>query len=236
MAAVLERYSDPDRFSRLDDWHLFLATKIHREVLRFWNSRVLQSNLVILNAGAGKDDLDLQPSITINLDISESRVRSLAYPLVATVEALPLADSSVDMVVCVGGVINYCDVALVMTEFERVIRQGGYLLLEFESSRSAELMPQKAFGKSAAVAETFYAHQTESIWVYSPKYIKNLLRASGFEVVQKTPIHVLSPWALLLAQSVRLAGTLGRLDSVVKTFPVLTRWASNHFLVCQKSI
>jgi hypothetical protein len=191
---------------------------------------------VILNAGAGKEDLGLHPSITINLDLPESRVRSLAHPRLATVEALPLADSSVDMIVCTGGVINCYDAALVIAEFGRVIRLGGYLLLEFESSRSAKLMPQKAFGKSAAIAKTFYARRPETVWVYSLTYIKNLLRADDFEVVRKAPIHVLSPWGLFLTQSVRVAGALGRLDSVARIVPGLTRWASNHFLVCQKSI
>lgn len=230
-----ERCGDPDRLSRRDGRHLFLAAETRREVLKFCKSRDLQTDLVTLSVEA-EDDLELRHSISFNLDISEGRIRPLEHQGVATVEALPLADSSVDMIICVGGVINYCDAARVITEFGRVIRQGGYLLLEFESSRSAELMSRKAFGKSAAVAEPYYAHQSETMWVYSPTYIKNLLRACDFGVVRRAPIHVLSPWAILLTRSVRLAGMLARLDPIAKTVPVLTRWASNHFLVCRKNI
>jgi SAM-dependent methyltransferase len=155
-------------------------------------------------------------------------------PIVASVEALPLSDGSVDTVICVGSVINYCDPAAAISEFGRVLRPGGALVLEFESSFSAELITQEAYGSSAAVAETFYANREEAVWVYSPAHIRNLLTAGGFKVERSVPIHVISPWALLVSRSGRLAALIARSDHVLRGVPLLTRWASNHLFFCGK--
>jgi SAM-dependent methyltransferase len=235
MLAVRARYNDPLWFSEPDKWHLYGDTEIRRELANYWES-LPTSGRVILNAGAGGHDLGLDTAITINVDISEARLYALPNPLLASVEALPLADNTIDIIVCVGCVINYCDAATVISEFGRVLRPGGYLLLECESSYSAELLTQSAFRQSAAVVETFYANHQEVLWAYSPEYIESLLNAAKFNVVRRVPIHVLSPWALLLLRSVGIAAFIARLDRVARKIPYLTRWASTHLFFCEKRI
>lgn len=234
ISAIRARYNDPVRYIKIDKWHLFTATEIRRQIANYWNSLPTQSDYIILNAGAGGHDLDLFTSTTINLDISETRIASLPHPLLGSIEALPLAGCTVDIIVCVGSVINYCDAAVAIVEFGRVLRPGGCLLLEFESSHSAELITQDAFGRSAAVTETFYASQQEVVWAYSPKYIQNLLHAANFKLIRSVPIHVLSPWGLLFLRSIRAAAAIARLDRMARRIPFLTRWASNHLFFCEK--
>ena len=236
-AAPREGYGDTSEPGHRATRHLCLAAETRRELLRFWDSRELNKDWVVLNTAEGEYDLGLAHSITFNLDVSEDRVRSSGRLEASSAEALLLVDDSVDTIVCVGGLINYYDAAKVITEFGRVIRRGGYLLLEFDSSRSAELVSsRKTFGKSAAVASTSVGAQGGTKWVYSPTYIKNLLCACDFGVVREAPIHVLPPWARLLTRNARVAGGLARLDPLAKAVPVLTRWASSHFLVCRKNI
>jgi SAM-dependent methyltransferase len=187
-----------------------------------------------LNAGSGGNDLGLCPDSTINLDISEVRVARLPNPVVASIETLPFANGTIDMILCVGSVVNYCDAAAAISEFGRVLRPSGQLVLEFESSRSAELLTQDAFGRTVAVAETFYADQKETVWVYSPEFVKNLLLGAKFAIVRRIPVHILSPWVLLITRSVPAAAVIARLDRYARYLPILSRWASNHLLFCQK--
>lgn len=233
-AAVRARYSDPTAYTATDRWHDYTGEEVQRELARLWDSLPTRPEHVILNAGAGNNDFGLCPPTTINLDISETGVSALPNPLVASIEDIPLENGSVDTVICVGSVINYCDAAAAIAEFGRVLRPGGYLILEFESSYSAELITQDLFGHSAVVAESFYADQLEVVWAYSPKYIYNLLHAAKFSVKRSVPVHILSPWALLILRNVRVAASIARLDRVARRIPFLTRWASNHLLFCEK--
>src|SRR5689334_18011716 len=120
MAAVRERYADPERFSAQDAWHDFLHSETYRETERAWNSLADGAYLDVLNAGAGNHNLAFLPVGTINVDICPQRVARLGNPVIGTVEALPFADGCADVVVCVGGVVNYCDVAAALSEFGRV--------------------------------------------------------------------------------------------------------------------
>lgn len=234
VSAIRARYNDLSNYVKIDKWHLFTATEIDREIVSYWNSLSDRSAYLVLNAGAGGHDLDLTASTTINLDISETRLAPLPHPLLASVENLPLADASVDAIICVGSVINYCDAAVTIMEFARVLKVGGSLILEFDSSQSAELITQQAFGQSAAIAETFYAGQDEAVWVYSAEYVENLLRAARFDLIHRVAIHVLSPWSLLLLRNLRAAAAIARLDRIARRIPFLTRWASNHLFFCEK--
>src|SRR5258706_2957962 len=113
---IRSRYNHPSWFRSIDTWHHFTAGEIRREIARFWDSLAIPRDSVILNAGAGGNNLDLLPDDTINLDISERRIQDSSRPVVGSAEALPLMDQSVDILVCIGSVINYSDAALTISE------------------------------------------------------------------------------------------------------------------------
>jgi len=229
-AAVRARYNDPKNYTSEDSWHRFTGAETHRQIVRFWRSES-RRNQVVLNAGSGDFELGIESALTINLDISETRVSRLPNAVVGSVQAIPLKDNAVDAIFCVGSVINYCDAGATISEFARVLRPGGYLILEFESSRSAELRTQDGFGRSVGLAETFYGDGPEVVWVYTPQFIAHLLEAARIPILNRVAIHVLSPWALLLFGSISVASVVARLDPVVRHVPVLNRWASNHLFV-----
>ena len=234
LAAIRSRYNNPTTYAAADEWHRFTATRIRQEIARSWPHLPTQKGHVILNAGAGDNDLGLCPSWTINLDISEARIAHLSRPIAASIEALPFPDGIVDTIICVGSVINYCNAAAAISEFGRVLRPGGCLILEFESSRSAELLFQDAFGRSAAISETFYNGQKEAIWVYAREYIARLLAAATISLVRCVPIQIVSPWILLLTRSIPVAALGARLDPLAKELFPLSRWASNYVLFCER--
>jgi SAM-dependent methyltransferase len=232
-AAVRARYDDPSNYTSEDSWHRFTGAETQRQLDRFWQSEY-RGDQVVLNAGSGDIDPGLKSALTINLDISITRVSMIPNAVVGSVEAIPLRDASIDAVVCVGSVINYCDVGATILEFARVLRPGGYLLLEFESSRSAELRSQDVFGRSVGVAETFYGDGPEIVWVYTPEFVGHLLEAARIPVFKRVPIHVLSPWILSLFGSIPGAAVVARLDPIARRLPIVTRWASNHLFIGKK--
>lgn len=233
-AAVRERFSDPTVYSWADDWHRFTAARIRREVADFLGTLLAEPGRVILNAGAGNNDLGICPPSTINLDISESGVSGLPNPVIASVEDIPLPTATVDTVICVGSVINYCDAAAAISEFARILRPAGQLVLEFESSLSAEFIGKASFGRPAAIAETFYQGAPEVVRVYDPQYVRSLLSRFELTITRTVPIHIASPWALLATQSAQKAAIVARLDPVLREAPFLSRWAANQVFFCTR--
>jgi SAM-dependent methyltransferase len=231
---ILERYRSIRRYRITDDWHEYTAARIRHELRVHWWRMHVHTNAVVLNAGAGNNDLGVCPPSTINLDTSEAGVALLPNPIVASIEDIPLPNASVDTLVCVGSVINYCDAAAAISEFSRILKPGGHLVLEYESSRAADLFKQTAFGRAAAIAETFYGDEPEVLWVFDPRYIRSLLSASGLKVVKTIPIHIGSPWALLVTKDIRRAAAMAPLDRVLRFVPVVARWASNQLMFCRK--
>jgi SAM-dependent methyltransferase len=233
--AVRQRYQSQQAYDRSDPWHRFTAETIRREVSRIWGGLNLTPEAVVLNIGAGNNDLGVCPPSAIHLDISEAGLAAFERRIVASVEAIPIEDESVDIAICVGSVINYCDAAAAISEIARVIKPDGRLLIEFESSRSGEFAFQACFGRAAAVAETFYGDDPETVWVYTLDYVRSLLSARGLALTASTPIHIASPWMLLANLDVKRAASLGRFDRVLRHVPYLSRWASNFLLVCRKT-
>jgi SAM-dependent methyltransferase len=223
-----------DGFSAADDdaWHSHTAAVIRREITLWRRDLFGDSSARVLNAGSGGDDLNVCPPSTVNLDISHLRLKGASMAVAGSIEQLPLASGTVDVTLCVGSVINYCDPVAAIHEFRRVSRAGACLVLEFESSRSAEFLLRKGFGSAAMIAETFYGSQHEIVWAYQPEYIEGLLRAVGFAVRRRAPIHLVSPWVLLVSRSVRFAAAFAALDARAGQITPFRHWASNHLWLC----
>src|SRR6185503_8471660 len=210
----------------------FRAAEIHIEFLRLCGSNSPQ-DVVILDLWHGDENVGASMRITARISTEEPAKSHEA--LVANIEALPLADNSVNAVICLGGVINHCDVTVAVAEFDRVIRPGGYLWLHFESSRNANFIGQKAFGRSAAIAKR-QSGEDKTGWVYSLTFIGNLVRAVGFRIIRRTAIGAFSSCAIRVPGNAPLSILIRGLNSMVKFLPGLTRWATGYLVVCQKSI
>ncbi len=232
LTSIRARYNNPTAFGPLDVWHQYTATEISRIIEEQW--KVLQIRGTVLNAGSGGNCLGIESDRIINLDLAEWRLAHQRHAVVANVEALPLADATMSAVVCVGSVINYCDAAAAVAEFGRVIEDGGYLIIEFESSRSGEYVTTPEFGQAVAVCETFYCGRKELVWGYRIEYLRNLLESARLKPLEVFPIHVLSPWVLFSTSNLRLAAHAAKADSAARKMRILDRWASNFLIICRK--
>lgn len=233
--SIRARYNTPQHYEPIDHWHEATAKLVRRRLLEAWNQWPYLDGKPVLNAGAGSMPLPMAADHVVSLDLSDVSLQGQPHPVVASVEDLPIRSAAIAAVVCVGSVINYCDAAAAISEFGRVLRKGGRLFIEFESSASAELMSDPGFGASAAVFESFYGTRIEVIWGYNLNYIRNLLESASFSIDRVVPIQVVSPWILLLTKSPRVAASFANLDDLACRCRGLRRWASNFMLSCTKA-
>ena len=235
LASIRARYNLPQHYEPIDAWHKATAKLVRRRLLQAYRRWPLPHGGVVLNAGAGSTAFPLPMDSVVSLDLSDLSISGQPRPIVATVEDLPIRSDAVSAVVCVGSVINYCDAAAAISEFARVMKDGGRLFIEFESSASAELLAKPGFRTQAAVFESFYGARTEVVWGYALAYIRNLLESASLRVNNVVPIHVLSPWVLLATKSPRIAARFSELDDFCLHHTRLERWSSNFILTCTKA-
>lgn len=104
-------------------------TKLRNLELFSWVNKNALGKLVLnLGSGVGSFDHNLQPGIkTINLDISPSKPN---LDLVADAHFLPLRSQSVDIVYSIAVLEHVKKPWIVADEIHRVLRAGGYVVLE----------------------------------------------------------------------------------------------------------
>lgn len=156
-----------------DKWHKETERRIFKFIRRAIKNLPDTDNLTILNAGSAGNSYGLPEKNICHVDVASKHISHLQNAIVANIEQLPLPNDQFDLVICVGSVLNYCDPVLVVKEFTRVLKNRGYLILEFENSHTFELLFKKEFNKRAVFMETFFdaEGEKENIWYFSEEYI-----------------------------------------------------------------
>ncbi len=90
-----------------DSWHHEVEKVIRKRVLKVLNKYTTDDS-IILNAGSGGEDYPCKGKL-IHLDIAEANIKQFPYYLVASTTSIPLDNNSIDIIICVGSVINYTD-------------------------------------------------------------------------------------------------------------------------------
>ena len=135
---VREKYNGrPEIWDEEDVWHAYTGKKLEEIVCQAVADLALNEKAV-LNVGSAGSTYGLDSENHFHLDIAERLLPRGGKSVAGSAEALPFLSGSFDAVICVGSVINYCDAVPVCRETARVLRPGGWLLLEFESSESGE--------------------------------------------------------------------------------------------------
>lgn len=116
-----------------------------------------------LNVGSHGNMYGLGPENHFQVDIAEKSLKEIRLACVADVEILPFRSETFDIVLCVGSVINYCSAAAAIIELARVLKPGGHLVLEFETSDSLEFAFTGDLGRDATIVRTFYNGTLERI-------------------------------------------------------------------------
>lgn len=93
-----------------DKWHSYTYLTIKRYIQNFKKLYYVQGaeKLDVLNAGSGGNDYDLGDE-QIHIDIAFDRIKHFKNSIEGSIEHIPLPNNSIDVCLCVGSVINYCD-------------------------------------------------------------------------------------------------------------------------------
>ncbi len=219
-----------DVWDNNDFWHPYSKKIINTflDRLNFFD------NSIVLNAGSGGNDYGISCKKMWHIDIADKKIENLENFIVASVEDIPFDDNSFDVIVCTGSVINYCDALKVISEFSRVLRPSGKLILEFESSWGFEYIGKSEYKKSAVITTLEYINEMHNQWLYSPSYIKSLLIEYGFSIVKKRQFHIISGIGSKILSN-KNAVRLTKLDSLFRYIPYFRNRANNVIFLCEKS-
>jgi len=213
-----------------DRWNRHKRASIDRFARRHAVGR-LESAKTILDAGAGSEPYAWLPPTTIALDRFSRQVAGRPRGVAEDLERLPFANASINFVVCVASVLNYVSAAEAISELARVTAPNGHMLLHFETSTSFEHFGRTRWNSAVARLETINAGRPDTIWIYSPAYIRTLVEASGFRIRKSGAFHILSALGLRLGIAQQEAAIAGRLDTVLAP---LSRFADDVILLAER--
>ena len=206
----------------------------HKYILDFIANNLtskLSQESVFLNAGSGGSVYNL-PGVCYHLDIAENLINMFERYAVASIEEMPFDDNSFDAAICVGSVLNYCDSVKSIRELSRVVKHGGYLILEFERSNTGELWFTSEFGKNTTKQQYDYMGHIHTLWLYSEKVIAQILKECNFDIIRQERFHCISALANRITHREEYSGQFARYDMWVK--PLSYLMAHNTILLCRK--
>jgi ubiquinone/menaquinone biosynthesis C-methylase UbiE len=212
-----------------DMWHQYSKKQIYKYI----NRMKYGEDRYLLNAGSGGNDYGLNCRM-VHVDIAENKINNFKEYKVASIEAMPFDSHTFTDVICVGSVINYCDALTAIHELSRVLKPNGSLILEFESSWGYEHRKNEAYKRDAEIVRLLYFGEYYPQWIFSPKYICNILHLAGFEIYDEFRFHFLSGISYSKYQDENRAARYAKFDWLCRVLPIIKRHSSNIIYRCIK--
>jgi SAM-dependent methyltransferase len=213
-----------------DMWHQYSRCIIESFVRK--HQAKLDGN--ILNAGSGGNTYKLTNEKIFHLDIADNLIKQFPLYTVASVEKIPFSSEYFDNVICVGSVINYCDAIKSLSEIARVLKRNGYFILEYESSHGYEHRFSPAYMQTVHILDAKYFNQTLKQWVFSPKYIKAILRNLNFHIMKIQKFHIASGLKFSKIQDENISAKYTKYDKLLSLVPPFSLHANNEIYLCKK--
>ena len=232
---VKKLYHDmPCIWPESDLWHTYTYKYMHKYFQKELPKLKPNNNTKILNAGSAGNTYDIEGE-HYHVDICYDKISHLKHAAEASIEDLPYNDNYFDGCICMGSVLNYSDAAKSLFEIARVIKSEGFLIFDFEQSRSLQFVCSKIYNKNAAIINTFNSGYMDQLWVYSTKYIFSILKSAGIKVQNTEYYHILSPLAYKIIKNENKAAAFAKFDAIARYIPLLRKCSCNVILTCRKS-
>ena len=228
-----ENYKESEPWPDDDIWHSYTYKILQEHIQDYLDELQLKNTQVVLNAGCGKTTYKTCATI-IHMDIIEEYINLFENYLVSSVEKILLQDCSVDCVICVGSVINYVDIQKAMSEFSRILKPNGILILEYERSNSAEFLFTKNYAKTVFMQTYQYNNQTHYLWMYDEKFVLQLAEFYKFCCKKKYRFHSISSLLFRLGLSEKKAAKYSKFDNWSQPFSYF--FAHNEILIFEKDV
>lgn len=227
---VMVNYQNYDVNSE-DEWYHVVDKVINKVIYRVLH-RYDRDSALILNAGSGGQTYRCKGKL-VHLDIVDTNIKQFANYLVGSVEAMPIKDNSVDILICVGSVLNYTDYQKSISEFHRVLKKNGILILEFERSNSGDFLFKREHHKSAFLQKYDYHGQEHLLMMYNERMIIKTLKNYGYKINYRKRFHTLSTLLYRLGMNEGKVAKYAKGDWLLK--PLSYQLAHNVVLVLTKN-
>jgi len=225
----------PRVYEPSDSWHNITRDWVRRFISVQHHRIERLEQCRILNAGSGGEGCTFPEHLVYNLDIAEARLHKNNRSFIGDVHSPPFEDAFFDVSVCVGSVLNYCDAATAISALSRVTKESGYLFIEFETSCSLDLSFTSDFMKPAVLVDTFYNGHSVRLWAYSERYIRSILLANGFAILEESRCHFASPLAYKVTKNSNISAHFSKFDPFISRIPLLRQFCSNVIFFCRKT-
>lgn len=214
--AAKRNYEESSPWPKNDPWHAqtFAAIQV---MVEKWLTEFALDGMQILNAGSGGTEYKTQGEL-IHMDIVEKYIHRFKKHLVGTIEDIDLSNAVMDGIICVGSVINYVDAQRAISEFSRILKSGGFLILEYERSDSAEFLWTPLHSKYLFSQSYHYNGQTHLLWMYSEKHMRQMLDHYHFTIRAQNRFHSLSSLLYRIGVSEECAAKYAKFDQVLQPF------------------
>lgn len=212
-----------------DLWHMYSFNQISR----YLKKHTFSPESYILNAGSGGNDYGIRAKIH-HVDIAENKIKSCPLFTTSSIEDLPFDNNVFDGIICVGSVINYCDAFRVVSEFSRVLRKGGTLILEFESSSGFEYRHMEYYKSSSCSVTVKFRGQAHNQYLFSPTYIFKILKNFNFKIAKKQNFHIFSAYKLSQGLTEEKATKWAKYDKFISWIRPLANHSNNIIITCIK--
>ena len=212
------------------------STHTRAVISKVIDQSVDQTRIAILNVGCGNNDYGLSArAACLNLDLSPRQCQKVEKSVVADVEAIPFCDGQFDATICVGAVLNYAEPYEAIPELVRVTKPKGLLIVDFETTTTAELVFSNQWGRRVSVIERDYAGRRDKTFLFSVEHIKRILTQNQVEVTDARHYHLATAMWSRVFPSERYPRVIFSMDTWLSSVWGLRSFASNVIFVCRKS-
>lgn len=212
-------------------------TYTHKKITNYINDYIRTNNFTeqsyILNVGSGGNTYNI-PGIQYHTDIAYEKIKDIPNSYLCNAESLPFSNDYFDGGICVGSVINYCDPYKVIGEISRTLKPNRNFILDFEQSKSFQFISTPDFNADATIIESFNSGNNDRIWVFSEKYIRNIIKSFGLQIKNTQYFHLLSPLLYRVTKNEQYASKFSMFDKILKYVPQINRISCNIILTIQK--
>lgn len=229
--AALENYTNGEPWPEASPWYDTVKDRLGKAT-DYWIAQNITAKDKVLFAGCGLTRYESPAAYNIYMDIIARNVEMAEHHIVGSIEDIPLDDNSMDAVHCVGSVVNYVDIEKAVSEFSRVLKPGGKMLLEFENSRSFEFLTNGNYNKKSFEQTFYYNNQAHPQWTYGRSYVRNIVRSNNLIIKDTEYFHILSSFMLGLNMELEQAAYYAKYDKQLRFLSAIS--ASNMILTLIK--
>lgn len=220
--------------NHVDCWSSDLFSQMTTSFIDKYVNRIVKNltpNDIILNAGSGGKSYKSMAK-QFHIDIAEKTLQNVEHAVVGNIIDMPFKDNSFDCVICVGTVINYCEIEKAIKEFNRISKQHALLILEYERSSSG-LIPKGIRNTNYTVFYHTYFNEPHKNMLYSDSYVYQLLSDNGYSVVNKKVFNTTIPFFEMFTTE-KIAHKLTTLEPFFRNFPIINSYSHNSIMLCKK--